>query len=94
MKNVDCEIYISNFIQFFRSNPQDLSNLIGKADSENFFSEVQKQVYNNLKKGDELELTQKQLVDIIVKLNDIPTKDIEKKLELFLETPFGIVGLN
>ena len=52
MKNVDCEIYISNFIQFFRSNPQDLSNLIGKADSENFFFEVQKQVYNNLKKGD------------------------------------------
>ena len=94
MKNVDCEIYISNFIQFFRSNPQDLSNLIGKADSEDFFSEVKNQVYNNLEKGEELELTQKQLVDIIVKLNDIPTKDVEKKLELFFQTPFGVVGLN
>lgn len=94
MKNVDCEIYLNNFIQFFKNNPQDLSNLIGKADSEDFFSEVKKQVYFNLKKGDELELTQKQLIDIIVRLNNESTITVEKKFETFLETPFGIIGLN
>ena len=27
--NVDCEIYLKNFVSFFNNNPQDLQNLIG-----------------------------------------------------------------
>jgi len=94
MKNLDCEIYLNNFIQFFRNNPDDLTNLIGKADTDDFFEEVKKQVYENLQKGEELELTQKQLVNIVVKLNKVDGRNVEKIVETFIETPYGLIGLN
>jgi len=94
MKNLDCEIYLNNFIQFFRNNPDDLTNLIGKADTDDFFEEVKKQVYKNLQKGEELELTQKQLVNIVVKLNKVDGRNVEKIVETFIETPYGLIGLN
>ena len=38
--NVDVEIYMSEFVKFFKENPNDLIDLIGKAKQEDFFSGV------------------------------------------------------
>ena len=35
--SVDVEIYISQFKTFFQENPDDVANLIGKADPDQFF---------------------------------------------------------
>ena len=81
--NVDCEIYISGFITFFENNPNDLSNLIGEMNKEKFFMEVRINVYQNFDKGEEITLTQKQLLDILVKLH----KSIKKVKEIEIMVP-------
>lgn len=75
--NVDCEIYISGFINFFEKNPNDLSSLIGENNKEKFFMEVRINVYQNLDKGEEITLTQQQLLNILVKLHGKNAKVVE-----------------
>ncbi len=69
--NVDVQIYLSNFKSFFNNNPNDLINLIGDGDKDKFFELVQESVIENYEKGEDLELTKKQLIDIML----ILTKD-------------------
>lgn len=90
--NVDVQIYLSNFKSFFNNNPNDLINLIGDGDKDKFFELVQKSVIENYEKGDDLELTKKQLIDIML----ILTKDnVEEKVENFiLKGPYGDIFLN
>lgn len=73
--NVDVQIYMSNFKEFFIKNPNDLMNLIGDNNKELFFEMVQKKVIENHEKGDDIELTKKQILDIVL----ILTKDKHKK---------------
>ena len=68
MKNIDVEIYVSQLISFFENNPNDLMNLIGDSVKENFFNKVREQCYKNAEDGDEVSLTQKQIIDIVVEL--------------------------
>jgi hypothetical protein len=93
--NVDCEVYISGFINFFEKNPRDLKNLIGEMDKEKFFMEVRIVVYQNFDKGDELTLTQKQLLDILVRLHgkEKKIKEIEVMVPIF-KTKWGQFILN
>jgi|TARA_B110000503_G_scaffold143752_1_gene248029 hypothetical protein len=96
--SVDVQIYVSNFIKFFKDNPNELIGLIGKGDSEDFFKEVEMLVNKNHEKGEDLELTQKQLISIILKINEMNPVD-EKFIEdtivgPFMETSFGLVFLN
>jgi hypothetical protein len=90
--NVDVQIYLSNFKSFFNNNPNDLINLIGDGDKNKFFEMVQKSVIENYEKGEDLELTKKQLIDIML----ILTKDrVEEKVENFiLKGPYGDIFLN
>jgi len=90
--NVDVQIYLSNFKSFFNNNPNDLINLIGDGDKDKFFEMVQESVIENNKKGEDLELTKKQLIDIML----ILTKDrVEEKVENFiLKGPYGDIFLN
>ena len=90
--NVDVQIYLSNFKSFFNNNPNDLINLIGDGDKDKFFELVQESVIENYEKGDDLELTKKQLIDIML----ILTKDnVEEKVENFiLKGPYGDIFLN
>ena len=90
--NVDVQIYLSNFKSFFNNNPNDLINLIGDGDKDKFFEMVQESVIENNKKGEDLELTKKQLIDIML----ILTKDrVEEKVENFiLKGPYGNIFLN
>jgi hypothetical protein len=90
--NVDVEIYLSNFKSFFNNNPNDLINLIGDGDKDKFFELVEGAVIQNYDKGEDLELTKKQLIDIML----ILTKDrVEEKVENFiLKGPYGDIFLN
>ena len=90
--NVDVQIYLSNFKSFFNNNPNDLINLIGDGDKDKFFELVQESVVENYEKGEDLELTKKQLIDIML----ILTKDkVEEKVEKFiLKGPYGDIILN
>jgi hypothetical protein len=90
--NVDVQIYLSNFKSFFNNNPNDLINLIGDGDNDKFFELVQESVIENYEKGEDLELTKKQLIDIML----ILTKDrVEEKVENFiLKGPYGDIFLN
>lgn len=90
--NVDVQIYLSNFKSFFNNNPNDLINLIGDGDKDKFFEMVQESVVENHEKGEDLELTKKQLIDIML----ILTKDrAEEKVENFiLKGPYGDIFLN
>jgi hypothetical protein len=90
--NVDVQIYLSNFKSFFNNNPNDLINLIGDGDKDKFFELVEGAVIENYNKGEDLELTKKQLIDIML----ILTKDrVEEKVENFiLKGPYGDIFLN
>jgi|TARA_R110000868_G_scaffold140328_2_gene355865 hypothetical protein len=90
--NVDVQIYLSNFKSFFNNNPNDLINLIGDGDKDKFFELVEGTVIENYDKGEDLELTKKQLIDIML----ILTKDrVEEKVENFiLKGPYGDIFLN
>jgi hypothetical protein len=96
--NVDCEIYLSNFIGFFDKNPNDLIALIGQhMDKSKFYEKVRTQVYSNHENGDEITLTQKQIIDILVSLhnqNKIKNYDLNKVKIPFLETKYGKLFLN
>jgi hypothetical protein len=94
--SVDVEIYISQFKTFFQENPDDVANLIGKADPDQFFLRVYNQALQNFEKGDDIELTQKQLINIIVELNDKDVK-VQDNLEIkipIMKTQFGDFILN
>jgi hypothetical protein len=93
--NVDCEIYISGFINFFEKNPNDLSNLIGEMNKEKFFMEVRITVYQNFDKGEEITLTQQQLLDILIKLHgkEKKAKEIEVMVPIH-RTKWGEFILN
>lgn len=90
--NVDVQIYLSNFKSFFTNNPNDLISLIGDGDSDKFFELVETYVVENYDKGEELELTKKQLIDIML----ILTKDrVQKRVEKFIQKgPYGDIILN
>ena len=91
--NIDVEIYIKNFINFFESNPNELIDLIGDELKEVFYKKVEEQCYKNLDNGEDITLTQKQLIDIVVKLKKGDVK-IALTNGVFQQTNFGLISLN
>ena len=91
--NIDVEIYIKNFINFFENNPNELLELIGDALKEVFYAKVKEQCYKNHNNGDEITLSQKQLIDIVVKLKKGDVK-IALTNGVFQQTNFGLISLN
>jgi hypothetical protein len=93
MKNVDVDIYVSQLISFFNNNPNDLIDLIGDSLKESFYEKIKEQCFKNIKDGDEVSLTQKQIIDIVVELKK--GKPIDSKLHSIIqETKFGNIFLN
>jgi hypothetical protein len=93
MKNVDVDIYVSQLISFFNNNPNDLIDLIGDSLKESFYEKIKEQCFKNIKDGDEVSLTQKQIIDIVVKLKK--GEVIESKVHSIVqETKFGNIFLN
>lgn len=91
MSNVDVDIYLTQFKTFFKQNPQDLINLIGNINPDEFYDEVEKQIVENYTNNQFIELTQKQLIEILVRINK---QKIKKDVSLFFETKFGGFSLN
>jgi hypothetical protein len=90
--NVDVEIYMSEFVRFFKENPDDLINLIGKAKQEDFFNGVRQLAEKNWEEGNDIQLTQKQMIALIVELND-KTEEIIVKVPMMV-TKHGNIFLN
>jgi hypothetical protein len=93
--NIDVEIYIKNFINFFENNPNELMDLIGDTLKEVFYDRVKKQCYKNLDNGEEITLTQKQLIDIVVDIKKSkPDINILLTNGVFQKTKYGLISLN
>lgn len=93
--NVDVEIYIKNFINFFENNPNDLIELIGDELKEVFYNKVKEQCYKNLDNGEDIVLTQKQLIEIVVDIKK-GNPNIKTLLTngVFQKTKYGLISLN
>jgi hypothetical protein len=97
--NVDVEIYISQLLKFFKDNPKDLLNLVPKDKTDIFFEKCRDAAIKNSDKGEEITLTQKQMIDICVEINKGTPKtedEFERLLRegIFLKAPIGFVCLN
>lgn len=88
MKNIDVDIYVTQLKKFFKDNPSDLTAIIGDLDSDLFYEEVRNQATFNFESGEDVQLTQTQILNIIVKLNSL------KRNPLFIQTKFGEICLN
>ena len=96
MKKVEIEIWVNQFIGFFDKHPEQLIQLIGSTDKDIFFDKVRQRCVKNLEEGDEVSLTQKQLIEIIISLTkgskiNVDFTNLEK---LFQKTSFGTICLN
>ena len=67
--SVDVEIYMNNIIKFFKDNPKDLLNLVPKDKENEFYLKMKEQAFENYEKGEEIPLTQQQIILICVELN-------------------------
>lgn len=91
--SVDVEIYMSNIINFFRKNEKDLLNLVPKTMEEKFYQKIREVPNTNFEKGNEVFLTQKQMIEICAELNGKPI--VNKKIKaLMVKTNFGFYSLN
>ena len=83
-------------MKFFTSNPEDLFTLIPKNKKNEFYDKVKETSLNNVSKGDDAPLTQRQILDICLILNG-KDPNSPKKRELtnyVMETKFGTIFLN
>jgi len=91
--NLEVEIYMNNVQKFFKDNPEELKKLIPESKTEEFFKKVKELAIKNSEKGEEVTLTQKQIINLCVELNskkpDFPI--IEGVVHL---TPYGSFSLN
>lgn len=91
--NIDVEIYIKNFINFFENNPNDLMELIGVEFKEVFYEKVKELCYKNLESGQDLIPTKSQLIQLVAELKNLQKQEI--KLEgVFFDTGYGLFSLN
>ena len=88
---------MSQFVTFFENNPNDLLELIGDSNRESFYNLVKEQCEKNLGSGDEVSLTQHQIIEIVVKLKKVNLETHKMVVivdKVFQSTSFGIIGLN
>lgn len=101
MGNVDVDIYMSQLISFFENNPNDLMDLIGDVQKDEFYIKIRERCEENFKRGDDIVLTKTQIVEVVIELKVVDVKDkkfnVDMVLEvdkLFQKTKFGLIGLN
>lgn len=97
MNNLDVELYMSQFVTFFENNPNDLLDLIGDSNKDLFYDLVKEQCEKNIESGDEVSLTQHQIIEIVVKLKKVDLENHQMVVivdKVFQSTKFGMIGLN
>lgn len=93
MSSVDVDIYISQVIRFFETHPDELRNLIGDLNKDDFFTKIKEISLKNHKKGDDAQLTRKQLLELVVEMNN-EFKQKNKVDTIYYETIYGPICLN
>lgn len=96
MSKIDVEIYVSQMIRFFESNPKDLFTLIGDLNKEIFYERIKLLSDKNYSDNGDAALTKKQMVEIVVEMyNEAKSPVKEKEIhKIFIETDFGQICLN
>ena len=95
MGNVDIDIYMNNFVGFFKRNPDQLKLLIGEINPEDFFSEIKTIAEKNLLDEKEIVPTRKQMVDLLVGMNTNKNKkQITDVVIPFMEHRMGKIIMN
>ena len=96
MSKIYIDIYVSQIIKFFESNPNELMLLIGDIDKELFYEHLKLDIVKNDDEKGDPTLTRQQMIDIVVKLHGGTKIDIEKdKIDnLFIFTNYGEICLN
>jgi hypothetical protein len=93
--SVDVEIYMNNIIKFFRENPTDLLNLVPKEKEEYFYTKIKEVAIENYEKGEDVSLTQSQLVDVCSQINQPEKQLVEEVSKNFIQkTNLGYLFLN
>ena len=92
--NVDIEIYLNNIQKFFKNNPKDLLNLVPQSKEKDFYKKIKEVAELNYKEGRNIVLTQKQLVDVCVEINDKKIKPDYFDARVFVDSPIGKICLN
>jgi len=93
MKNVEVEIYVSQMVKFFETNPEELKTLIGGLDKNEFYKKIEEKSYFNFESEGEASLTKSQMIEIIVNIHrDEEMKGVDKRI--YFNTKFGPVFLN
>ena len=95
MGNVDIEIYMTNFIGFFKKNPDQLEILIGDLDSEIFYNEIRKLATENHDSQKEIAPTRQQMIDLLFLLNSGKKKaEVKKVITPFINHHMGQISMN
>jgi hypothetical protein len=92
--NVEVEIYVSQMVSFFEKNPSDLFKLIGGLDKTIFYKRIKEKAEQNFKEIGDVPITQKQMIDIIVEMNnDVKKFDVDTS-NIFIEGKLSSLCLN
>ena len=96
MKNIEVDIYLNQLVNFFDKNPNDLIDLIGESHKDKFFNKVREVCLQNVENGDDVTLTNQQLIDIVleVKGNGMTKEEFEVINKVFEKNKFGTFCLN
>jgi hypothetical protein len=98
MKNIDCEIYIKQVITFFENNPNDLMDLIGEVQKNDFFEKIRERCEKNVDEDKDYVLTRQQMIDIVLELKAPGLLDAinpKQEVEGFVQkTKWGEIILN
>jgi len=94
MQNVDIDIYMNQFINFFEKNPNDLIELIGESLKETFYEKVRMRCIENYESGKEISLTRDQMLEIVIQIKNDNIPDIKRISKIFESTKFGNICLN
>lgn len=98
MKNIDCEIYISQVISFFENNPNDLMDLIGELQRNDFYDKLRERCEKNVDEGQDYVLTRQQMINIVLELKApelFKIKDPETIVKGYIQkTKWGKIILN
>ena len=86
MGNVEIEIYMTNFVGFFKKNPDQLKMLIGDFDGEKFYEKVRGLAIKNHEEEKEVAPTRQQMIDLLVSMNkERELSDIKEVVKPFME---------
>jgi hypothetical protein len=98
MKNIDCEIYIKQVITFFENNPNDLMDLIGQVQKNEFYEKIRERCEKNVDEDKDYVLTRQQMIDIVLELKApglLEAVNPKQEVEGFVQkTKWGEIILN